>query len=153
MHNVMALPEAPRSLVQVGIRDFCEEEFRRTESDPRIRVFYDDALRERLFQGETYDRLVAEILAPLPRDVYVSFDIDGLDPALCPGTGTPVPGGLDFGQARYLLKSLVRSGRRIVGFDLCEVAPDPHHPDDEWNGNVGARVLFQLASWMLESQD
>ncbi len=152
MHNVMALPEPPHSLVQVGIRDFCEEEFRQAESDSRIHVFYDDVLRERIFQGEAFQRLVAEVLAPLPRDVYISFDIDGLSPDLCPATGTPVPGGLDFGQARYLLKSLVRSGRRIVGFDLCEVAPDPYRPDDEWNGNVGARVLFQLASWMLESR-
>ncbi len=86
----------------------------------------------------------------LPRDVYVSFDIDGLDPALCPNTGTPVPGGLSFQQAVALLSRVQRSGRRIVGFDLNEVAPGAD--GDDWDGNVGARVLYKLIGFMVRSQ-
>jgi agmatinase len=73
--------------------------------------------------------------------VYVSFDIDGLNPSLCPNTGTPVAGGLEFAQAVYLLRTVVKSGRTIIGFDLNEVAPG----EDEWDANVGARLLFKLA--------
>jgi agmatinase len=83
--------------------------------------------------------------------VYVSFDIDGLDPALCPHTGTPVVGGLSFPEASGLLRTLVESGRRIVGFDLNEVAPDPEDRS-EWDGNVGARVLYKEIGFALRSQ-
>ena len=86
----------------------------------------------------------------LPEHVYLSFDIDGLDPALCPHTGTPVPGGLGFQQAVALLAYVVESGRTIVGFDLCEVAPGPE--GDEWDGNVGARLLYKMIGHALRSQ-
>jgi agmatinase len=74
----------------------------------------------------------------------VSFDIDGLDPALCPGTGTPVPGGLQFEEALYLVETIAASGRKIVGLDLCEVSPGEPERDSEWDANVGARVLYRL---------
>jgi agmatinase len=83
--------------------------------------------------------------------VYVSFDIDALDPALCPNTGTPVVGGLSFAEAVALLRTLVESGRRIVGFDLNEVAPDPEG-HSQWDGNVGARVLYKEIGFALLSQ-
>jgi agmatinase len=72
----------------------------------------------------------------------VSFDIDGLDPALCPCTGTPVPGGLQFEEALYLIERIPASGRRIVGLDLCEISPG--ESEGEWDANVGARVLYRL---------
>jgi agmatinase len=143
------LPQVSR-LVQVGVRDFCEEEIARIEaSDGRIMAFFDADLHQRLFTGETWAALVAEIIAPLPERVYVSFDIDGLDPRLCPHTGTPVPGGLSFNQACFLLHAVARSGRRIIGFDLVEVAPGPE--GDEWDGNVGARLLYKLTGFALQS--
>jgi agmatinase len=89
-------------------------------------------------------------VAELPETNYVSFDIDGLDPSLCPNTGTPVPGGLSFAEMVVLLKTLVESGRKIVGFDLVEVAPDPTGASD-WDGNVGARVLYKLIGFALMS--
>jgi len=64
-----------------------------------------------------------EIANQLPEQVYLSWDIDGLDPTLCPGTGTPVPGGLSWNEAIGLLRAVRRAGKRIVGLDLCEVAP------------------------------
>ncbi|MBQ8335468.1 MAG: arginase family protein, partial [Tidjanibacter sp.] len=85
----------------------------------------------------------------LPQKVYISFDIDGLAAENCPSTGTPVPGGLSFNQAVYLLDKVVRSGRKIVGFDLVEVAPA--NKDDEWDANVGARMLYKLCGLILKS--
>ena len=55
----------------------------------------------------------------MPRLIYVSFDIDGLEPSLCPHTGTPVPGGLSFEHAVYLIQEISRQNKKIIGFDLC----------------------------------
>jgi agmatinase len=101
-------------------------------------------------EGETFKSIATEIICTLPEQVYVSFDIDGLDPSYCPSTGTPVPGGLSFDEAAYILEELVRSGRRVVGFDLTEVAPDPQ--GGEWDANVGARLLYKLCGCLLRSQ-
>ena len=86
----------------------------------------------------------------LPQDVYVSFDIDGLEPALCPHTGTKVPGGLSFQMVSFLFAAVVRGGRRIVGFDLTEVVPAGD--GTEWDENVAARLLYKLIGWSLKSQ-
>lgn len=137
------------AVVQVGIRDSCEEEWECVaEHGGRIGVFHDTDLAARRFRGDPWDGVVGEIVALLPETVWVTFDIDGLDPKLCPHTGTPVPGGLQFAEAVHLIAAVARSGRRIVGFDLNEVAPG----DDEWDANVGARMLYQLCAWTLVSQ-
>ncbi|MEM9329499.1 MAG: agmatinase family protein, partial [Bacteroidota bacterium] len=130
------------SLTQVGIRDYCQEEQQVVEESQKpIHVFYDDDINEGLFLNRNWSEIVGDIVDTLPEQVYISLDIDGLDPALCPNTGTPVPGGLSFGQLDFLLRSVVRSGRKIVGFDLCEVSPGV----GDWDANVGARVLYRLA--------
>jgi len=151
MKNVLDLQVPPVSLVQGAIRDFSEDEAGMALAHPGITTFYDEDIKGQLFEGACYADIVAGVLAKLPQQVYVSFDIDGLQPDLCPGTGTPVAGGLTLEQAQYLIKALVRSGRKIVGFDLSEVAPNSRLVDDEWDGNVGARVLYMLSSWMMES--
>ena len=81
-----------------------------------------------------------QIIRLLPQKVYISVDIDGLDARFCPNTGTPVPGGLEYEELVYLLNQLKKSGKEIIGFDLSEVAPG----EDGWDGNVGARLLYQL---------
>lgn len=149
MDNVLQATGLQR-LVQVGIRDLSESEMRRGAEDPRIVQHLDMVWRQRLARGETFAGLCDEAVAALPEEVYVSFDIDGLDPALCPHTGTPVPGGLGFAECCILLQAVVDAGRRIVGFDLNEVAPGP--AGDEWDGNVGARVLYKLCGFALLSQ-
>lgn len=143
MHN--ALESGLKTLVSAGIRDTSPGERQRMDSDPRIHAFTQRSLEAERYRGRSWADQVQDILAPLPEQVWVSFDIDGLDPALCPNTGTPVPGGFAFGEASFLLSALVQSGRRIVGFDLTEVAPHPNGRD-EWDANVGARVLFRLCS-------
>ncbi len=141
-YNVLKIP-AVQSLVQVGIRDYCEEEVQGVaDENGRVSVFYDDDIKTHLYKGSSYDQLCDNIMEKLPRDVYISFDIDGLSPSYCANTGTPVPGGLDYSQAIYLIKKVVKSGRKIIGFDLCEVAGLGH----EWEGNVGARILYKLAN-------
>lgn len=151
MDNVLErLPEVGK-LVQVGIRDVCEEEVETMRRQGRrVQVFFDRDIARRRLAGESFGQVVAEIVAGLPREVWVSFDIDGLDPRLCPHTGTPVPGGLDFHEAVFVLREVARAGKKIVGFDLNEVAPGPD-PTDEWDGNVGARVLYKLVGFTLAS--
>ncbi len=154
MHNVVSRIK-PRVLVQVGIRDFCREEFEFSEAhrnksgdvgSTRIVTHYDRQMKKRIFAGESFDSIVKSIVSDLPKNVYVSFDIDGLDPALCPNTGTPVPGGLSFDQASSILSALADSGKKIVGFDLNEVS-EPEEGLAEWDANVGARFLFKLCGW------
>ncbi len=151
MDNVVERLPRVGKLVQVGIRDFCEEEHDRVrDSAGRIVSFYDAELAQARFEGETWGQQCARIVSALPENVYLSFDIDGLDPALCPHTGTAVPGGLSFQMATSLVGAVAKSGKRIVGFDLTEVAPGPD--GDEWDGNVGARLLYKMIGWTLRSR-
>jgi len=138
-------------LVQVGIRDFCEDEHDRiAASNGKIRTYYDVDLAASRRRGQIDDHF-ARLVRDLPDEVYVSFDIDGLDPVLCPNTGTPVPGGLAFHEVSALLRAVVEAKKRIVGFDLNEVAPSPNSAD-EWDGNVGARILYKMIGWTLRSR-
>lgn len=139
MNNALKIKSVSK-LVQVGIRDFCDEEMQLAQSDKRIRQFHDLKLAEQLFEGACWDELCNDIVASLPEKVYISFDIDGLSPEYCPNTGTPVPGGLSYNQAIHLLRKVAKSGKQIIGFDLNEVAPG----NNEWDANVGSRVLFKL---------
>ncbi len=146
MKNALELP-ALTQLVPVGGRDFSEKEVACiNDNSERISFFSDNYLKEQVFKGNGWDQICDEIIAHLPQSVYVSFDIDGLEPSLCPSTGTPVPGGLSFSQAVYLIHRVAESGRTIIGFDLSEVVPVKNNKGEfyEWDGNVGARILYRL---------
>jgi agmatinase len=148
MYNALKIPAVGR-LVQVGVRDLGEDEMNVIQrAMGRVVTYFDQDIKDKLFTGSTWDKICEDIISQLPKNVYISFDIDGLDPKLCPGTGTPVPGGLEFYQATHLIKKLVLSDRKIIGFDLCEVAPGK----DDWDANVGARILYQLCNWCAVSQ-
>ncbi|MDR3133472.1 MAG: agmatinase family protein [Prevotellaceae bacterium] len=140
MYNALQLDSVKR-LVQVAVRDYCSDEAERMRGDERITVFPDMLLHEAAFNGKTWAAQTAEILQPLPQKVYISFDIDGLSPDYCPNTGTPVPGGLSYAQAVYLLKQLALSGRQIIGLDLCEAAPAAN------DANIAGRLLFKLCCY------
>ncbi|MFN3343651.1 MAG: agmatinase family protein [Flavobacteriales bacterium] len=149
MYNVLQLPQVER-LVSVGIRDYCRQEAElANDSERRVRVYYDADMKKDLYEGVTWQAICEDIVAHLPQEVYVSVDIDGLDPKLCPNTGTPVPGGLEFEQVVYLLRTLVGSGRKIIGFDLNEVSPG----DNDWDANVGARMLWKLCVFLSQSNN
>jgi agmatinase len=148
MYHAINTPNV-KSITQVGIRDFCEEELQFIQGyNKHIHTYYDDQIKEGQMVGESWSDWVQNIVAKLPRKVYISFDIDGLLPNLCSNTGTPVPGGLSFAEVNYLLKKVVSAGRRIIGFDLCEVAPG----NGDWDANVGARILYRLVTMTGLSQ-
>ena len=141
MHNVTTRIGAVKRIVQVGIRDFGSREREFADSlGKRCKVYDDRKLSRTSARGAQVAKAVAE---KLPPSVYLLFDIDGLDPSLCPHTGTPVPGGLDFRFICDFLETLSDTGVRIVGFDLVEVAPEPDGAGD-WDANVGARLLYKL---------
>jgi agmatinase len=140
MYNATQL-DGVAGLVQVGIRDYSEEEHNYALNHPKIKTFYDWELKEATYKGKTWDTHCEEIINTLTENVYISWDIDGLWPYLCPHTGTPVPGGFEVAEIGYLLFKLVEAGKRIVGFDLNEVSPGA---EGDWDANVGARCLWQL---------
>ena len=150
-YNVMQdLPQVNK-LVQVAVRDYSWAERQYAEAlGARGACFYSSNLFRLKAEGVSYQEICRRVIAELPHKVYVSFDIDGLDPACCPSTGTPVPGGLSFEEAAYLLETLAASGRQVIGFDLCEVSPGDS--GGEWDANVGARVLYKLCGCCLRSQ-
>ncbi len=142
MFNALKIPQISK-LVQVGIRDISQVEIDTIDrSAGRVVGYYDGLLKQRLYAGENWLSICQEAIAHLPQQVYLSFDVDGLDPKLCPETGTPVPGGLELEQAFCLCREVIRSGREIIGFDLCEVG------NAEWDGNVGARIVYKLVNLM-----
>ena len=149
MYN--ALEEIPQitKLVQVGIRDYSPIEYDYIKSsNERVVTYFDKYIKEQLFEGASWKQIVDDIVSKLPGKVYVSFDIDGLDPKLCPHTGTPVQGGFETEQIFYLFKKIAESGRQFIGFDLNEVGLSPN----EWDENVGARVLFKLCNLMVAAK-
>ncbi len=148
MYN--ALKEIPelKKLVQVGIRDYSEGEWNFIqENKNRITTYFDRDIRWRQYEGETFRSIVDEMIAQLPDKVYISFDIDGLDPKLAPNTGTPVQGGFETEQVFYLFNKLRQSGKKIIGFDLNEVSTS----ENGWDANVGARVLFKMCNLLVAS--
>jgi agmatinase len=148
MYNALSeIPQISR-LVQVGIRDFCDEEWDYlSNSNYRVISYFDREIKERQFEGQTWKQIADEIVNHLPNYVFISFDIDGLDPKLCPNTGTPVQGGLETEQIFYLFKRLLQSKRKLIGFDLNEIGVG----EIEWDSNVGARVLYKLCNMLLSS--
>lgn len=142
MFNAVKIPQISK-LVQVGIRDYCEAEYDIIKnSNNRIVTFFDRDIKHQQYEGKTWGTVCSEIIAQLPNDIYLSFDIDGLDPKLCPHTGTPVAGGFEFEQVLLLIEKIVDAGKRIIAFDINEIAPG----GDEWDANVGARLLYRIAN-------
>jgi len=148
MYN--ALQEIPqlKRLVQVGVRDYCQEEWDYIRnSNYQVITYFDRDIKERTYEGQSWKHIADEIVSHLPDKVYISFDIDGLDPKLCPHTGTPVQGGFEAEQVLYLIKKVIQSGRKFIGFDLDEIGVG----DTEWDANVGARILWKLCNLLVAS--
>jgi len=148
MYN--ALQEIPqlKRLVQVGIRDYSQEEWDFiTNSNYQVITYFDKDIKERAYEGQTWRQIADEIVSHLPDKVYISFDIDGLDPKLCPHTGTPVQGGFESEQVLYLIRKVIQSGRQFIGFDLAEIGVG----DTDWDSNVGARILWKLCNLLVAS--
>jgi len=148
MYNILNNIPAVSKLVQMGIRDYSGGEYQYIcDSNHRVVTYFDKEIKERQFEGQTWKQIAEELISHLPQKVYISFDIDGLDPKLCPHTGTPVQGGFETEQIFYLFRKILESGRQVIGFDLNEIGISTN----EYDENVGARVLFKLCNILSAS--
>jgi agmatinase len=148
MYN--ALEEIPqiKKVVQVGIRDYSESEWNYIkDSNNRVVTFFDKDIKRRQYEGDTWKQVADDIINQLPQKIFLSFDIDGLDPKLAPNTGTPVHGGFETEQIYYLLRKMLESGREFLGFDLVEVGTG----ELDWDSNLGARVLLKLCNLLASA--
>lgn len=125
------LSEQGVRLAQFGVRALCQQE---VDSRSHNNVFFKDA--EELV---TQNILAVDLPDDFPEHVYVSFDVDGLDPSLMPATGTPVPGGLGYYQALRLVEHALK-GRKCVGLDVVELAPDGNAAWDF----TAAQIVYRL---------
>ena len=125
------LIEEGHGLAQFGVRALCTQE---AESRVANGVFHVDA--EELVTGNIH---AIDLPEDFPELVYVSFDVDGLDPSQMPATGTPVPGGLGYYQALQLVAHAL-NGRRCVGLDVVELAPDGNAAWDF----TAAQIVYRL---------
>jgi len=89
-------------------------------------------------------------LIPEGENYYVTIDIDGLDPSLAPGTGTPSPGGLYYDEVNELIEGIAKRGN-VIGFDLVEVSP-PYDPTGI-TSQVGARIILDFISFILKEKE
>jgi agmatinase len=149
MYNVLHQIPQVKKLVQVGIRDYCDEELAIiVDNSNRVTTFFDKDIKAQQYEGATWKQICDKVINSLPQKVYISFDIDGLDPKLCPNTGTPVPGGFEIEQVLYLFHQLKLSGKELVGFDLNEVSCG-EHSGDGIDAIVGARALYKLCNLLV----
>lgn len=147
MYNVLEEIPAVTRLMQVGVRDYCEEEYHYImNAGDRVFTYTDKTIKEKMYEGVTWKEIANQIIDYLPQKVYISFDVDGLDPKLCPNTGTPVPGGFEVDQVLYLFKKIKQSGKTIIGFDLVESGVGDH----DWDSNVAARILWRMCNMIVK---
>ncbi len=145
MRNAMDI-EGVETIVQVGIRELCHEEIQLiSQNHKKVKTYFDRDISQRTFEGETWKEVCDDIVEKLPDNVYISFDVDGLDPSLCPNTGTPVPGGLTFNQVIYLMENLQNHGKTIIGADLVETGPE------NIDAVISCRILYRMAGMILKN--
>ena len=143
MRRVLDLPEI-EALVPVGLRAVSPEEDEPL-SDPRVHPFYAHDLRRRA----STEQWVGEVVDALPEWVYVTFDLDGLDPSIVPGTGTPEPGGLGWWETMTLLRTVLQR-RRLAGFDVVELLPEPPAVISDF---AAARVVMKILAYATVGLD
>ena len=134
------------TITQVGIRDYDQQErlFQEQHQTP-FHLFLDYDIHRNLMMGDAFYTVVMKIINTLSSRVFISLDVDGLAPYLCPNTGTPVPGGLSYNQLVFLFEELAKQ-KQIVGAELVEVSDTKN---SVWNANVGARLLQLMAGLLV----
>jgi len=133
--------ELGRPLTIIGVRSYSAGEYDFMKVAPRLTL-----LKARNLQDPAYRQLALEHLGRIRGPVYITFDVDALDPAILPGTGTPEPGGLEYYQALEFLKAIVARGP-VVGFDLVELAPLPGHRVSEF---TAARLIYKFLGYLQQ---
>ena len=121
-------------VVQVGIRSVSIEE---------MKFIHSEKIEKSVQFGSFIDR--ASVLRGLSNDVYVTIDLDGFDPSICPGVGTPEPGGLNWEEVVRLLRSVCEN-KKVVGFDIVELAPLPGSNQSEF---LAAKLAYKMLGYSM----
>lgn len=136
--SVMArVAEMTKSIVQVGIRAQCKEEYEFIKSNGIVAFYARDIF------SSVSDKWHKDVINALGKNVYITFDVDGFDPSLLPATGTPEPGGLFWDNTMNLLKKIGES-KNIVGFDVVELAPSKAHPASDF---IAAKLVYKMLNY------
>ncbi|MGL4651414.1 MAG: agmatinase [Caldilineaceae bacterium] len=139
--RLLDLPEIEQ-IIQLGIRSVCREEVEVARSEPaRVRVWYAEAVHTGAWRRELADRLRG-------RRVFLTIDVDGLDPAIVPATGTPEPDGLTWNETLDLVRT-VSECAEIVGLDCVELAP---HPGQHAADFAVAKLLYKVITFAMRSR-
>ena len=126
-------------LMQIGIRSLSGEEHHFLADAERITTFYAHRMNEQWPE-------IIDTLRRLEGKVYLTIDVDALDPSIVPSTGTPLPGGLSWSQAMDVLRALtIQSQCQLVGGDVVEFVPSPSPPGCD--PTVARLVTKLLAYW------
>jgi agmatinase len=128
-------------LVQAGVRSMSKEEADFKQSS-QVRTFSDYDLKE---SERDYD----SVLEGLTDEVYLTLDLDVLDPSIMPSVGTPEPGGLGWYEILDLLRTLSQR-KRIVAFDVVELAPQPGNIAPDF---LAAKLIYRIMGYIAESRD
>ncbi|MFN3762685.1 MAG: agmatinase [Anaerolineae bacterium] len=127
-------------ILQLGVRSVCPEEVEFARSHPdRVRVWY----AEEVHAGDWSEELTARLVG---RAVYLTIDVDGLDPAVIPATGTPEPDGLTWKEAVDVIRTVARAASAVVGIDCVELAPVPGLHAAEF---AAAKLLYKAISYAV----
>jgi len=125
-----------KSSIQIGIRSPEQEEIDNIKKHDLSVITPFDILKNGLLETEK------KIIEKVGKNIYISFDMDAIDPAYAPGVSVPVPMGLRNSESAYLLKSLVRKG--ILGMDIMEVCPDYDIKDR--TSHLASRMIGEVIS-------
>lgn len=133
-------------ITQVGIRAQCKEEAEFIR-EKKISTFYASAIRRGLHT--TKNSWQKNVVATLGKEVYITFDVDYFDPAIMPATGTPEPDGFLYAETLELFREIVAAGKKIVGFDVVELAPIKglSHPN-----LTAARLIYKLLNFAFSKK-
>jgi len=123
-------------IIAVGIRALTREERELARSSDHIHIFFADDIHD----GEAW---MDDVLARLGEDVYITFDVDGLDPSLVPSTGTPEPGGLGWYPVLKLLRRVFRE-RTVHACDVVELAPIPGFAAPDF---LVAKLIYKMIGY------
>lgn len=135
--------ELGATVAQFGIRSICREEIAVIRAEPeRLRVFF----AEDVHAGGHLAALADLVRG---RTVFLTIDLDGLDPALVPATGTPEPGGLSWAQALDIVRTTAREAARVAAIDLVELAPIPGQSASDF---LAAKLAYKAISLVLSAR-
>ena len=135
--------ESGRPLTILGVRSYSKEEADLLWVAPRMKMFKAQELHTPEGWGQALEHL-----QQIPGPVYLTIDLDSLDPGIMPAVGTPEPGGLNYSQVLAIISTLAQRGP-VIGLDLVELAPIPGNRVSEF---TAARILYKALGYIYQSR-